>query len=69
MSKSKQDYPIVLKASHVAEVLDIIEPTIYKLMMENIFRTEKISFKDYAENCKIEDLSKDSRWDDHWCKG
>ena len=65
MSKSKQDYPIVLKASHVAEVLDIIEPTIYKLMMENIFRTEKISFKDYAENCKIEDLSKDSRWDDH----
>jgi len=37
MSKSKEQYPIVLKASHIAEILAVSEPTAYKLMRQEGF--------------------------------
>ncbi|CAN7242989.1 MULTISPECIES: helix-turn-helix domain-containing protein [Bacillaceae] len=37
MGKSIESYPIVLKASHIAEILGVSEPTAYKLMREKDF--------------------------------
>ena len=36
-TKTKEHYPIVLKASHIAEILDVSEPTAYKLMRQKDF--------------------------------
>ena len=37
MLKTKDHYPVVLKASDVAEILGVSEPTAYKLMKEENF--------------------------------
>lgn len=37
MYKTKEHYPVVLKASHIAEILDVSEPTAYKLMRKKNF--------------------------------
>jgi excisionase family DNA binding protein len=37
LGKSIESYPIVLKASHIAEILGVSEPTAYKLMREKDF--------------------------------
>lgn len=37
MIKTKEQYPVVLKANHIAEILDVSEPTAYKLMREKDF--------------------------------
>ena len=37
MGKSIESYPIVLKASHIAEILGVSEPTAYKLIREKDF--------------------------------
>lgn len=39
MENTKEDYPLVLKASHLAVILDITAPTAYKLMKEETFPT------------------------------
>lgn len=42
MENTKENYPVVLKAGHIAEVLGVTEPTAYKLMKDPSFPT--ISF-------------------------
>ncbi len=37
MYNSRDNYPIVLKASHIAEILEVSEPTAYKLMRQEGF--------------------------------
>ena len=37
MEKAIEKYPIVLKASHIAEILAVSEPTAYKLMRQKGF--------------------------------
>lgn len=39
MENTKEDYPLILKASHLAEILDITAPTAYKLMKQETFPT------------------------------
>ena len=37
MNESVESYPIVLKAGDIAKILDVSEPTAYKLMREESF--------------------------------
>ncbi|MET3697140.1 excisionase family DNA binding protein [Bacillus oleivorans] len=37
MVKTKENYPVVLKASDIAEILGVSEPTAYKLMRQKTF--------------------------------
>lgn len=37
MEKTIEKYPLVLKASHIAEILAVSEPTAYKLMRQEGF--------------------------------
>jgi predicted DNA-binding transcriptional regulator AlpA len=35
--KSKEDYPIVLKATHIAEIMQVSRPTAYEYMKHSDF--------------------------------
>jgi len=37
MENTKESYPVVLKANHIADILDVSEPTAYKLMRQESF--------------------------------